>query len=67
MKQTLDGMGLQEINSDTAFEFLMRKAVSDFKMPESEKVERDVARGKAKKVTKERERLALPWSSWTYL
>ena len=59
MKQTLDGMGLQEINSDVAFEFLMRKAGLDFKMPESERNERDIARGKAKKLTKERERLAL--------
>jgi predicted ABC-type ATPase len=59
MKQTLDGMGLQEINSDVAFEFLMKKAGLNFKMPESERVERDVARGKAKKLTKERERLAL--------
>jgi hypothetical protein len=59
MKQTLDGMGLQEINSDVAFEYLMKKAGLDFKMPESERVERDIARGKAKKLTKERERLAL--------
>ena len=59
MKQTLDGMGLQEINSDVAFEYLMKKAGLDFKMPEGERVERDIARGKAKKLTKERERLAL--------
>ena len=59
MKQTLDGMGLQEINSDVAFEYLMKKAGLNFKMPESERYERDIARGKAKKLTKERERLAL--------
>jgi len=59
MKQTLDGMGLQEINSDIAFEFLMRKAGLNFKMPESERVERDLVRGRGKNITKEQQRLAL--------
>ena len=59
MKQTLDGMGLQEINSDVAFEFLMRKAGLNFKMPESERVERDLVRGRGKNITKEQQRLAL--------
>jgi hypothetical protein len=59
MKQTLSGMGLQEINSDIAFEFLMRKAGLNFKMPESERVERDLVRGRGKNITKEQQRLAL--------
>ena len=59
MKQTLAGMGLQEINSDIAFEFLMRKAGLNFKMPESERVERDLVRGRGKNITKEQQRLAL--------
>ena len=59
MKQTLDGHGLQEVNSDVAFEFLMQKAGLDFKMPESERMQRDIVRGRAKAMTKERQRLAL--------
>jgi hypothetical protein len=35
LKQTIAGNGLQEINSDLAFEFLMRKAGLDFKMTDS--------------------------------
>jgi cytidyltransferase-like protein len=59
MKQTLAGMGLQEINSDIAFEFLMKKAGLDFKMPETERVERDVVRGRGKNISKEQQRLAI--------
>lgn len=59
MKQTMEGHGLQEINSDIAFEFLMRKAGLDFKMPEGEREERDVVRGRGKQITKEQQRLAI--------
>jgi LysM repeat protein len=59
MKQTLAGNGLQEINSDLAFEFLMRKAGLNFKMPESEREPRDKVRGRGKNITKEQQRLAL--------
>lgn len=59
LHQTLDGHGLTEINSDIAFEFLMDKEGLDKTMPESEKVQRDPLRGKAKNITKEKERLAL--------
>jgi cytidyltransferase-like protein len=59
MKQTLAGMGLQEINSDVAFEFLMRKAGLDFKMPENERFERDIVRGRGKNISVEQQRLAM--------
>jgi cytidyltransferase-like protein len=59
LKSVLDGQGLREINSDTAFEYLLRKNNLDLEMPESERVERDIVRGRAKNITKEKERLAL--------
>lgn len=59
MKQVIAGNGLQEINSDLAFEFLMRKAGLDFRMPDSEEAERDVVRARGKKITKQQQSLAL--------
>lgn len=59
MKRTLHGHGLTEINSDTALEYLMTKRGLDKKMPESEKVERDIVRGRAKNIRDEKQRLAL--------
>ena len=59
MNQTLSDSGLVEINSDHAFEFLMKKNGLDPKMPQSEETPRNYARGRAKGITKEKERLAL--------
>lgn len=59
MNSVLAGEGLKEINSDTAFEYLMKKNNLDMEMPDSERVERDIVRGRAKSMTKEKERLAL--------
>lgn len=59
MQQTLSPFGLVEINSDNALEFLMKKSGLDLTMPKSEEGARNIARGKAKSITKERERLAL--------
>lgn len=59
MNSVLQGEGLREINSDTAFEFLMKKHGLDMEMPDEEKVERDIVRGRAKGMTKEKERLSL--------
>jgi hypothetical protein len=59
MKQTLDGLGLTEINSDVAFEYLMRKHGLDLEMPKEQEYERDILRGKAKVTTTEKQRLAL--------
>ncbi len=59
MNSTLAGEGLKEVNSDVAFEFLMKKHGLDLEMPDEERVERDIVRGRAKNITKEQERLAL--------
>lgn len=59
MNATLAGEGLKEINSDVAFEYLMQKNGLDLEMPDEERLERDIVRGRAKNITKEQERLAL--------
>lgn len=59
MNSALAGEGLREVNSDNAFEYLMKKHGLDMEMPEEEKIERDIVRGRAKNITKEQERLAL--------
>lgn len=59
LSQTIAGNGLTEINSDQAFEFLLKKNGLDLKMPDEERAERDIVRGRAKNVTKEQQRLAL--------
>ncbi len=59
VRSTLFGYGLVEINSDTAFEFLMRKNNMDMRMKDAVNVKRDLIRGTAKTMTKEKERLAL--------
>lgn len=50
------GSGLSEINSDVAFEMLLKKHQISMIM-RSDNADRDVARGRAKKITQERERL----------
>jgi hypothetical protein len=59
LDNTLAGHGMTEINSDKALEFLMDKKGLNKTMPASEKIERDVERGKAKNMTELRQRLAL--------
>ena len=59
MNSILRGEGLREVNSDVAFEYLMQKNGLDLEMPDEERVERDIVRGRAKNITKEQERLAL--------
>jgi hypothetical protein len=59
LDNTLAGHGMTEINSDRALEFLMDKKGLNKTMPASEKIERDIARGKAKTMTDLRQRLAL--------
>lgn len=51
MKKTLHGHGLTEINSDTAFEHLLKKHGLSKKMPESEREQRDVVRARGKQTT----------------
>lgn len=59
LKSVLDGNGLREINSDTAFEFLMKRDGLDLEMPDNERVEREILRGTAQTMTKTRQRMAL--------
>jgi len=59
LDNTLSGHGLTEINSDKALEYLMDKEGLDKRMPEAEKEQRDVVRGKAKNMTELRQRLAI--------
>ena len=59
LNRTLEGHGMTEINSDNALEHLMKKRGLDLKMPPSEDYERNLVRGKAKNLTKEKERLAI--------
>ena len=59
LDNTLAGHGLTEINSDKALEYLMDKKGLNKTMPASEKIERDVTRGRAKSISELRERLAL--------
>lgn len=59
LKRTLEGHGLVEINSDTAFEYLLDKYNLDKKMPESEEAQRNAIRAKAKSIKELKERLAI--------
>lgn len=59
MSRTLGGHGMTEINSDSAFEHLMKIRNLDMQMPKHQEHSRDIARGDAKRMTKEKERLAL--------
>jgi hypothetical protein len=55
MNKTLVGNGLREINSDVAFEFLMNRHGLDMEMPDEERVEREIVRGRAKNITSKKE------------
>jgi predicted kinase len=55
-KLGLQAAGLRTINSDDAFEFLLRKHQLDPKMPPAEQEKRDIVRQRAKQMTKEREK-----------
>ena len=49
--KTIRGQGLKVVNSDDAFEVLLKKAGLSAKMPESEKEPRDAVRTRAKRIT----------------
>ena len=59
MKQTLDGMGLTEINSDNVLEHIMKKEGLSNLMPKSEERPRNIARGRAKTSSKIKQELAI--------
>ena len=54
VRKTTGGTGLRIVNSDDAFEFLLKKANLSLKMPEEEEAPREVQRQRAKKITKRR-------------
>ena len=58
-KTALQAMGFTVINSDNAFEHLLKKNNLSMKMPESEKEQRDLARDAAKETTNKKQDLAL--------
>ncbi len=51
VRRTTGGLGLKIVNSDNAFEKLLRDAGLSLKMPPEEKLPRDVARKRAKELT----------------
>jgi dephospho-CoA kinase len=55
VRKTTGGSGLKTINSDDAFEHLLKKANLSLKMPEDEKDARDVQRKRAKELTKKKQ------------
>ena len=54
VRKTTGGTGLRIVNSDDAFEFLLKKANLSLKMPQEEEEPREVQRSRAKRVTKRR-------------
>lgn len=59
MGKILKGYGMVEINSDTAFEFLMKKNNLSFLMPDEEETKRNAVRAKAQAITGSKLELAL--------
>ena len=53
-RRTTGGSGLKIVNSDDAFEAMMKKAGLSLKMPPEEEERKDVVRGRAKKLTVKR-------------
>ena len=54
VRRTTGGLGMKIVNSDDAFEKLLKDAGLSLKMPPEEETPRNVARGRAKKLTKTR-------------
>ena len=54
--RTLGGHGLKSVNADEAFEYLLKQAGLSLKMPPEQKEPRDVVRGRAKDITKARQK-----------
>ena len=55
VRKTTGGTGLRVVNSDDAFENLLKKANLSLKMPPEEQEPRDAARDRAKKITAKRQ------------
>ena len=56
VRRTTGGLGMKIVNSDDAFEKLLKDAGLSLKMPPEEEEPRDVVRGRAKKLTKARQK-----------
>ena len=54
--RTTGGAGLKSVNSDDAFEFLLKKAGLSLKMPPEETEPRDIVRGRPKEITSARKK-----------
>ena len=55
VRKTTGGTGLRVVNSDDAFEAMLKKAGLSLKMPDEEEVPRDAVRDRAKRVTAKRQ------------
>ena len=55
VRKTTGGTGLRVVNSDDAFENMLKKAGLSLKMPDEEQVPRDAVRDRAKVVTQKRQ------------
>ena len=55
VRKTTGGTGLRVVNSDDAFETMLKKAGLSLKMPDEEEVPRDAVRDRAKRVTTKRQ------------
>ena len=55
VRKTTGGTGLRVVNSDDAFESLLKKAGLSLKMPPEEEEPRDIVRDRAKKITAKRQ------------
>ena len=53
-RRTTGGLGLKIVNSDDAFETLLKKAGLSLKMPPEQEAPRDIVRGRAKELTAKR-------------
>ena len=59
-KKITGGLGLKNVNSDTAFEVALKKAGLSLDMPASQEKERDEIRARSKQLTAKRLDLAKP-------
>ena len=55
VRRTTGGTGLRVVNSDDAFEHMLKKAGLSLKMPKSEEEPRDAVRARAKEITAKRQ------------
>ena len=53
-RRTTGGMGLKSVNSDDAFETLLKRAGLSLKMPSEQEAPRDIVRARAKEITAKR-------------